>query len=448
MNRSGESHPPRPTDPMDEGARELLIDEDEFRELLVRPVRDFLSSFRAPGANDPARWKKRAFSLLATRAHALESFLDDHDARHNKRYGFLVELVASLRGFATIGDILWHVRIRMPRYRLKLPVSDLEKLQLSMADGAVLVHQAVQHLLHAVAEEAVQLGVPVPDQAEPPQDSGEEFVRRYLPHDLEAEEANDEETVAAILSRYMELSSRLQRAENLRPKDELEALAGFVRNTYDETEARALETIVHNVQSAYDTHVKMTEIERANPGLRAFRGHVSLGLHLLEIGTLLVHFYERHESQIQHRAAKERIASLIDRKLVLHHAVFFALYHASTVLLAVRPLVSELLGRFVQQDQIELVLPEGGILHARPLSLIVSVVRHHGTAVDMVIGDQSTSANSIMGLIVFAGRHPDVRSIKFRGDRRPLEDLRLLFENGLGEDGTDHFPEEISYLRS
>ena len=87
------------------------------------------------------------------------------------------------------------------------------------------------------------------------------------------------------------------------------------------------------------------------------------------------------------------------------------------------------------------------MLHARPLSLIVSIVRHHGTAVDLVIDGESSVANSIMGLILFVGRHTGAQEVRFRGDRRPLEDLRLLFEHGLGENGMDHFPEQLWYLR-
>ena len=447
-SRKTQDPPPRPVEPVDEGVRELPIGEAEFRDLLRKPAGEFFSHFRVRQASDPSTWPKRVFSMLAQRAHVLETFLDDHDARYNRAYCFLAELVASIRGFSSIAAILGHIRVRLPRYRVRLPVAELEQLQRAMSEGNVLVCTALQRLLQETLAELARLGLELPETPASGVD-GEESVRRYLPHDLEVEEGgSDEERVAAILSRYMEVSSRLQRAENLRPKDDPVSLTRFVANAYDETEARALETMVHNVQSAYDTHLKFTALEAQNPELRVFRGHISLGLHLLEIGTLLVHFYERHESEIQHRQAKERVAALIDGGQVLHHAVFFALYHASAVLLAARPMASELLASFVQQEEIELALIDGGILHARPLSLIVSVVRHHGTSVDMVIGEESTAANSIMGLIVFAGRHPDARSVRFRGDRRPLEDLRLLFEAGLGENGTDGFPEQLSYLLS
>jgi hypothetical protein len=36
----------------------------------------------------------------------------------------------------------------------------------------------------------------------------------------------------------------------------------------------------------------------------------------------------------------------------------------------------------------------------------------------------------------------------FRGDEKPLRDIGLLFEHGLGEDGIDGLPPELGYLKS
>ena len=101
----------------------------------------------------------------------------------------------------------------------------------------------------------------------------------------------------------------------------------------------------------------------------------------------------------------------------------------------------------VKQQVLELEIPHDGMLHARPLSLIVKIVRRHGTAVEMVIDDDSAVASSIMELILFIGRRPDARKVSFRGDQRPLEDLRILFEAGLGENGLEKLPESLAYLR-
>ncbi|MCH2102296.1 MAG: hypothetical protein MK209_10290, partial [Planctomycetes bacterium] len=57
------------------------------------------------------------------------------------------------------------------------------------------------------------------------------------------------------------------------------------------------------------------------------------------------------------------------------------------------------------------------------------------------------SAASMMQMLVLIGTHPKEREYLLRGDPRPLRDLKILFENNLGEDGCEGFPEEIAYLR-
>ena len=49
--------------------------------------------------------------------------------------------------------------------------------------------------------------------------------------------------------------------------------------------------------------------------------------------------------------------------------------------------------------------------------------------------------------MVAIGSHPDAREFTFRGDENPLRDIGLLFECGLGEDGSASLAEELSYLR-
>ena len=74
-------------------------------------------------------------------------------------------------------------------------------------------------------------------------------------------------------------------------------------------------------------------------------------------------------------------------------------------------------------------------------------MRHHKVPVEIVIEGKSTSAGSIMGLIMFVGRFPGARKVAFRGESAPLEHLKLLFSAGLGERGFDGFPKALGYLR-
>jgi hypothetical protein len=45
------------------------------------------------------------------------------------------------------------------------------------------------------------------------------------------------------------------------------------------------------------------------------------------------------------------------------------------------------------------------------------------------------------------GNNPGVRVIRFKGDERPVEDIKLLFDHRLGEDGLERLPERLDYLK-
>jgi hypothetical protein len=49
-------------------------------------------------------------------------------------------------------------------------------------------------------------------------------------------------------------------------------------------------------------------------------------------------------------------------------------------------------------------------------------------------------------VLICAGSNPEARTCRFRGDARPLRDLRRLFEARLGEEGLDALPAELGYL--
>jgi hypothetical protein len=208
-------------------------------------------------------------------------------------------------------------------------------------------------------------------------------------------------------------------------------------------------TGVHNRQSAYDTYVKPTRLSVEIPELRSFRGHVSLALHLFEVASHLVHFYERHEGEELRGITKDRIAKLVPREQVLHHVVQFAARNAADVVLRVVPLAQALLPRLAPQQTIELELPEGVTLHARPLSLIFGVVRHHKMPVEIVIEGKSTSAGSIPADHV---RRPLPGARRGRRSAVTSAPLSSLPAAGLrwrepGERGFDGFPKALGYLR-
>jgi phosphotransferase system HPr-like phosphotransfer protein len=442
-------------DAQDDGARERVITEQRFVELLkeAEPQKE-LFSFLAKLPRDPARWKKRHCSAVLEKSHAFETFLDDFSARGNRRFVYFAELNACVRNFAEVAHVLNHLDVRFSAYDVRFGADDaahLDGLDAFRADltGAIrFANESIVGLLVALSDEGRAFGLQVPELTPLGGHVPEERGRDRLPHDLDQEDVDGKGgAVAVILNGVLQLWEKARRLGEALPKTSGPALRQFVRDHLPETMARNFQSAVHNLQSSYDTFVKPTRAHEENAELRRLRGHVSLALHLFEVANQLIHFYERHETEELRGSTRARIAAIVAPESVLEQAVLFAAKHAVAVLAGTQALVQGLLPQFVQQRTLEVAVPDGGILHARPLSLIVGIVRKHGKPVEIVIDGDATSASSLMGLILFIGRHPDVRRVTFRGDRAPLDHLKLLFEGGLGERGLDDLPQELGYLK-
>lgn len=426
---------------------ESIIPEDEFRVLFSKRTSAFLEFTNLLLAKEPASWFKRHYSELVARAHETETFLDDFGARYNRHYAQLAELIACLRGFGKVAVALKHLRTRFERYRTCLStewshgfLAETDRTE-EFLDGSILA------LIRAIHQELPGLRIEVPSGVREDATVSEESARRQLPHDVDWQSAVEEDArVAEVASAYLDVAESFAWVAEMELGEETD-LRTFVLQRLDEERSRDYEARVHSLQSRYDTYVGGTAQEKGSEAVAGLRGHATIALHLLEMGTELVHFYVRHENDIRVERVKERVAELVDKRQVLDRAVRYSFRSASFILTEGKVFAQESLRTFVKEREIELAVPDGEPLHARPISLIVKIVQHHGTRVEMSIGGEVCSAGSIMEMIMAVGQTPDARHVGFKGDERPLEDLRALFESGLGEAGLDSLPEQLAYLR-
>jgi phosphotransferase system HPr (HPr) family protein len=427
---------------------EEILPEVEFLPLLEKtaaPLRRLAASLET---SVPSEWPKKVYVALANETNELESFLDDHGARDNRRVSFFTELVASMRWFAMAGHALHHLETRFPGYGVALDGAERDAFLAGLRACHAFVSRSTLDLLRALEAEALALGVRAPagrlDLAQIP----ETTVRRRLPRNVDeaAELVDEAQKIAEVASKYLRAADLL-RSLDLRPLPDPEALRRFVERHCNEEKARVYEATLHNIQSKYDTHIKSTALEAKDDRLPALRGHVSAALHLLEIVTYLVHFYERHENDIRSESAKARIAALVDKNAVLRQVVDFALANAVRFLEGGRPYAEGVLPHYTKIRTLDTALPDGIYLHARPASLIVSIVNHYGTPVEMEIEGSRCNAGSILQVMILAGSHAEARTVRFQGDERPLRDLGRLFEARLGEGGLEALPPELDYLR-
>ena len=422
------------------------VDEREFASLVRRHVAPFSAvkslMERTVSGGDVAR---QAFAGIQQRAEDFVSFLDDHGARSNRTYAPLAEYAASVRGFAKMGRHLSHMEARLDR-ELPLPLGHENRFRDETRRTLEFVKWSLANLQEeALAEAGRLLGEPV----HPPSDTQGDAVRDpslHLPSTLdEAAVPQPERWIAEIASKFLAHKRILDRQSGFRAWVDAGEMRTFVLEVSDEEQVRFYTTRILNVLSRYDTYIQGTSTETQDPELMCFRSFVVTSLHLLEVMAELVHFYERHENDVRSETAKDRIAELVDKQMVLDRVLNYGLNFLHVYMDEIAPQAETLVERYTRQTVAKCDVPDGVSLHARPVSLIARVVDHYGTPVQMSIGETTCYAGSILQVLMAAGQNPTARQVTFKGDKKPLEDLCALFEHGLGETELP-LPKQLGYL--
>lgn len=429
---------------------EEVIVEPAFAELLQAHAKPFCELRNALGGRTVQHWTKRDFHQLANEANALESFLDDHGAKFNRTYSLVRELVACTRWLALAGFSLAHLEGRFESYGLNssLTGSEVDEAQRSFTDARQFLTGSIERLMERLRVAFDRLSITWAPGRLPDGGYGATEVKRRLPRNIGQEELTDDsQRIAEIASKYLAACSMLENLGVQRIAD-AETRRRKLAAMCKEEQARVYEATVHNLQSTYDTYIKNTVVEGRDDRLPRLRGHLSASLHLLESATVLTHFVERHELEVRGEATEHAIGRLIDRDRVQDLILNHLLYWANAFMLRGRVTAEELLPNYIEMQELHVELPDNLKLHARPAALIVNIVSHFGTPVEMEVAGHRCNAGSILELLVAVGSNPEARQYTFRGDVHPLRDISLLFEGSLGEDGLDNLPAQLQYLKS
>ncbi|MFT7669832.1 MAG: phosphotransferase system HPr-like phosphotransfer protein [Planctomycetota bacterium] len=435
---------------MSETSLDKIISEERFAEVLGAEAEMFFRIANSVQQESGRQRRRQYLYQLGIEADLVESFLDDHGAKHNESFCFFRELVASVRGFAQVGFALEHLDRRFDSYGTLLHqvLEDREAFLSSITQASAFVVESIFSLLDAIRSEADLFGVQIPAKLFPEERYTTGLVNLQLPHNLGDEEIEDDgHKIAEVASKYLQVCAMFREAGVRAIHDPVRREEFFAR-ACNEQRARVYEATVHNLQSAYDTHLLGSTLERSDDRLPSLRGHASAAFHLLEAVTGLVHFVERHEAGARVDDQKRRIGECISRERAREVTLNNLLYWSSELILLGGPLAREILSSFSNLQELVLEVPEGITIHARPASLIVAIVNHHDMPVEMEVDGKVCNAASILEVLINAGSNAEESRYTFRGDAGALADLDALFQCGLGERGLDEFPDRLGYLRS
>lgn len=431
-----------------ERSLEEVIPERAFAGLLQGKSQTFFKLTNALLSQEHATWGKKHYFQLMLEAEELESYLDDYGARYNRTYGALRELVASVRWFGLTGFSLSHLALRMESYGLFAVCSDGEGADVTASVEHVreFARRSIVALLTEARREANTIGLEISPQTLPESSFAAGHVRQQLPRNVgEHEPTEEQQKIAEVASKYLAACTMLEDLRVRRIKGPAERKA-FLARVCSEEQARVYEATVHNLQSTYDTHIKNTVLEGRDERLPRLRGLTSAALHLLECATYLTHFVERHEGSGRD-PVQRRLVALVNEHDVQDAILNSLLYWADSLLRRGRSVAEDLLPAYTDVQELVVELADDVKLHARPAALIVGIVAHHGTPVELDVAGNRCNAASILEVLVTVGTYSDERRYVFRGDVRPLKDIQMLFQHGLGEAGLDSLPPALSYLK-
>ncbi|MCL5674777.1 MAG: hypothetical protein M1501_03420 [Candidatus Omnitrophica bacterium] len=208
----------------------------------------------------------------------VEIFLDDYGARNNQKFYYFGELVASTRWITIAISHYTHILSRIDSYNLifednekKKFISYLEKeLQINISSLKIFAKE--------ILSTGKEIDILSPYKKETELQKNEKSVKKILPPDIYQKTISDKkERIFDILMKFLETGEKFEmfmKKYDIEIEPSEEILEDF-RSSF------------HRLQALYDTYIKNTDIEERIPILVSLRGHISINLHLFEIGRAL-----------------------------------------------------------------------------------------------------------------------------------------------------------------
>jgi hypothetical protein len=375
-----------------------IVEDSEFRNMVNFRASSLLGAAGRLSAADPqdvesthAILTRPLLAALLSEASQLEELLDAYGALGNERWRAFRGLIAAVKLFARVHFSLVHLEHAAPQYRL---LCDEEDLTADLLQARRFTGRVLQAASRRLMESAVSLGL----TSRPVDICEENLPEGRLPQDCALRHVDSVAgTVTRLASAFLNLAQEAgplasPARDGDRPGPSLPT----------ENELRRLAEDFHSLQALYDTHVARTDAERADPELLSLRGHASVVYHLLEIGTDLTHYRERHVLPAAPVNGQGRLFAqqpdCIEPALLEAVLRDCSLTLAARFVQAGRTLAQQLLRRYAEQGEITVPVPRYRGFHVRPSTLVARVAYHYGSPVSMTVDGETYDAASPLEL--------------------------------------------------
>jgi len=427
-----------------------IITEEEFLLLAQEPCSQLLNIFflfeqREENNMDISR---KFYSNLIQESEFLESFMDEHGARENKKWSFFVEYLASIRNLSIAAFFTKHLLDRYPFYGLRESPENEVEFKNEANNVLNFLNQSILNLFGELYSTGVENGLNVTRNSDSKIEFSEIETNKRLPRNIAEDEVKDEEHRIIEICEKIKHVAKIMKDSKVQRIEDIKDLKLAVLQKFNEKRARMYKNLVHNIQSDFDTFIKNTKLEMNYSEVKIMRGYISMPLHLLEVALWLAHFYERHEDEIRHGESKKRISVLVNKETLLDKIMNFGFYYSQYFVAEGKKLADDILDCFSKIVRVELPIPQPLGFHARP-STYVSLIARQYDDLDLfiIIDGKKFNTKSVMSLLQAGGTLADkgYQSVLFEGDKRVIEEVRILAKHNYCEEG--EIPARLSYLR-
>ncbi|MBI3793252.1 MAG: hypothetical protein HY280_00810 [Nitrospinae bacterium] len=428
------------------GPLNVIISEGEF----VKPLGDSAVPFFAllsVALADRRNFNNQFYFNLLNEAEKLEVFLDDHGAKENITWYYFREIIASIRNCAIAAFQLSHILNRYGDYHPAEPAQYSAEFLSQGADAMAHLNNFVAVLGNEAVAELKKLGCEVCMTTPGIPDYKDIGSVAKLPRNLQMENfKTSERMIMHIAESYRRIAVKVNR-EHFGKKTPPAEFANMIPTRINETKIKILESSLHNIQSEYDTHIRMTGNATNDADLLGLRAFISAPMHLLEMARWLIHFYERHESESYSGVGRGNVAHLVDKNLVLGLVSGFALFFAHRFMMMGKRQAEQIMSRMVRMTRITVPVPKPAGFHARPAYYVTIVVEEHGTDAFLIVDGRKFDARSVLDILEAGGIAADkeLETVEFEGDERTLTDLKILSDSNFCEN--EQIPKELNYIR-
>jgi phosphotransferase system HPr-like phosphotransfer protein len=433
---------------------ERLVCDISFAEKVRVFSHDYLKCCKYIARFDSPKYlfTKKLFSTLIGSSQVLEDFLDFHGAKNSSDWYFYRELAAAVRHLSLGGYCQTHISNRLIFYDLK----DSETFEVQGTKTLHFLRSALIHLAPVILAEARRLEIPIPEDEYGMADFPGVTTSEQLAYDIyDTNKDLQKKNIIKIASELIQIAGQFDSLGLFEPVD-IEEIRRMVPDKVNEVEIRRFEMLVHNLQSSFDTYVIHGGYRYGDRKLKALRGHFSVVFHLLQMIGRMLHFYERHLHEAGYKSiykqVQDRLAALVDPAQLLDRTINYGLYWVCVYLNNGRRLAREVMNENIERGRIEVGIPQKLGFHSRPSLLVAKVVQHYGGQVELVVGEDSFDAGSVLDLQWAGGKinKEGITRVTFEGDVRALADIEILASVNYGEDSMGKgipLPKALDYLR-